>query len=266
MWQGVGRTPCVVDARLALSRYGQLSVARLAREFQMWLPQELHAVLRDTRSHLNHPSRLVVRPYCASLRQLDLKVEADVVGEELSQWDRLPQEDDLASLPLFYLGERADECLIPAHVDRRLRERCEQLQRGLHQAMNESGYDLPRGQIAAACVRDAAALCAALEPYGAFIMTRLESDAEGAPALCDYLDAWGVPTAEAPRSGGMAARSLHTAIARSGLAPLSWAGIPLAAVHVIVPGFPVLGGIDKGLDDDAVAGLWARASVFWHQV
>jgi hypothetical protein len=50
------------------------------------------------------------------------------------------------------------------------------------------------------------------------------------------------------------------------LTPLSWAGIQLAAVHVIVAGFPVLGGADKGLDDDAVARLWGRASVFWHRV
>lgn len=266
MWGGVRRPPCVVDARLALSRHGQLSIARLARDFPVWLPQELHRVLRDTQSYLSNPSRLVPRPYCASLRQLDLRTEADVVGEELSQWDRLPQEDDLASLPLYYLGERADECLIPADVDRRLRERCEQLQRGLHHAMTQAGYDLPRGEIVAACIRDAAALCAALEPYGAFILTRLESDSEGNPALCDYLDAWGVPTAEVPRAGRPAVRWLREALAQSGLMALAWAGIQLVAVHVIMPGFPVLGSADKGLDDDAVARLWARASVFWHRV
>jgi hypothetical protein len=232
----------------------------------LWLPQELHHVLRNTRSHLADPSSLAERPYCASLRQIDLNVEADAIGEELSQWDRVPEEDDLASLPFYYLGERADECRMPTDVDRRLRERCEQLQRGLHHAMNASGYDLPRGEIVSACIRDAVALCAALEPYGAFILTRLESDAEGAPALCDYLDAWGVPTAAAPASGKSAVRWLRDALTQSGLAPLTWAGIPLAAVHVIVPGFPVLGGADKGLDDDAVARLWTRASVFWHRV
>jgi len=266
MWERARRPPCVVDARLALSRHGQLSIARLARDFHVWVPQELHRVLRDTRSHLADPSRLVPRAYCASLRELDMKSEANVIGEELAQWDRLPEEDDLASLPLFYLGERADECFMSADVDRRLRERCEQLQRGLHHAMTRSGYDLPRGEIVSACIRDAAALCAALEPYGAFILTRLESDAEGNPTLCDYLDAWGVPTAEAPDSGGPGVQWLRDALARSGMAPLAWAGIQLAAVHVIVPGFPVLGSRDKGLDDDAVARVWARAAVFWHWV
>lgn len=258
--------PCIVDARLALSRHGQLSVARLARAFPVWLPQELHRILRDTRHYLDDPGQLVERPYCAALRNLNLEAEADLVGHELSQWDRRPREDDLASLPLYYLGERADECLLSPDVDRRLRERCEQLQRGLHQAMNQSGYDLPRGEIVAGCIRDAVALSAALEHYGSFILTRLESDGEGAPALCDYLDAWGIPTAEAPHSGGRAVQWLRDALAQSGLTPLTWAGVPLVAVHVILAGFPVLGGEDEGLDDDAVARLWTQASIFWHRV
>jgi hypothetical protein len=256
----------VVDARLALSRHGQISIARLSHEFPIWIPQELHRILHDTGSYLRKVNRLTPKPYCEGLRKLDMKAEAQIIGEELAQWDRLPEEDDLASLPLYYVGERADECSVPPDVDRRLRERCEQLQRGLHLRMTQSGYDQPRGEVVASCIGDAAALCAALEPYGAFILTRLESDADGSPVLCDYLDAWGVPTAKAPRSGRPAVSWLRDAIGRCGLAPLSWAGVPLAAVHVIVPGFPVLGGPDKGLDDDAVARLWARASVFWHRV
>lgn len=259
------RTPCVVDARLALSRHGQLSVARLARDFPVWIPKELQRVLSNTRSFLESADRLTPSPYCAKLRELDMKAEADLIGEELSQWDRFPEEDDLASLPLYYVGERADECFIPPDIDRRVRERCEQLQRGLHQAVVVSGYDLPRGEIVAACVSGAAALCVALEPYGAFILSRLEADAKKRPALCDYLDAWGVPVSEAP-SGARDVRWLRESLARSGLAPIAWAGVPLAAVHVMLPGFPVLGGADRGLDDDAVARLWERASVFWHRV
>jgi hypothetical protein len=265
MERSAPRLPCVVDARLALSQYGQLCVARLARQFQVWLPQELHQILRNPRAYLDDPGRLVERPYCGALRNLDNDGEAELVGRELSQWDRRPQEDDLAALPLYHLGDRADECLLPDEIDRRLRERCEQLQRGLHRAMNQSGYDLPRGEVAAACIRDAVALSAALEQYGAILLTRLESDEQGAPALCDYLDAWGVPILEAPRNGP-GVRWLRDALARTGLAPLTWAGVPLAVVHVFVGGFPVLGGVDRGLDDDAVARLWGTASIFWHRV
>ena len=42
--------------------------------------------------------------------------------------------------------------------------------------------------------------------------------------------------------------------------------IQLAAVHVVVPGLPVLGDEDKGLDADMVATRWSQASVFWHRV
>jgi hypothetical protein len=262
-------TPCVVDARLALSRHGQVAIARLARGFPVWIPRQLQRLLRDTGRYLEDRStvgHLVPRPYCQSLRQLDMAAEIDAIGRELSQWDRLPEEDALASLPLHYVGDRADECALPSDVDRQLRERCEQLQRGLYCAMTRSGYDLPRGEIVSECIADAVALCAALEPYGAFILTRLEADGQGNPVLCDYLDAWGVPVAEAPVTAEPAGRWLAEALGRCGMSPITWAGIPLVAVHVLVAGFPVLGHADKGLDDDAVAGLWADASVMWHRV
>jgi hypothetical protein len=262
-------TPCVVDARLALSRHGQVAIARLARGFPVWIPRQLQRLLRDTGRYLEDRStvsRLVPRAYCQSLRQLDMASEIDAIGRELSQWDRLPEEDALASLPLHYVGDRADECALSSDVDRQLRERCEQLQRGLYQAMTRSGYDLPRGEIVSECIADAVALCAALEPYGAFILTRLEADCQGNPVLCDYLDAWGVPVAEAPVTPEPAGRWLGEALGRCGMSPITWAGIPLVAVHVLVAGFPVLGHADKGLDDDAVAGLWADASVMWHRV
>jgi hypothetical protein len=266
VWRPTARTPCIVDARLALSRHGQLSVARLAREFPVWIPQELHRILRDTRAYIDDASPLAPRPYCAALRRIDVGHEVELIARELSQWDRLPHDDDLAALPLHYLGDRADECALPADVDRRVRDRCEQLQRGLSRVTTRSGYDLPRGGIVAACFADAVALCAALGPYGAFILTRLESDAEGSPALCDYLDAWGVPTKEAPDSDETSVGWLRDALRRSNLVPLTWAGIQLVAVHVVLSGFPVLGGADKGLDDDAVARVWTQASVFWHRV
>ncbi len=265
-WSDGRRPPCVVDARLALSRHGQLSVARLSRDFSVWIPNELHRVLRHVKSYLDDPARLTPSPYCAAQRRLDMSAEADLIGQELSQWDRLPEEDDIAALPLYYLGERADECFTPPDVDRRVRDRYEQLRRGAHSLRISADYDLPRGEVVGACIADAVALCAALEPYGAFILSRLEADAKRRPALCDYLDAWGVTTSEAPPRSIRAVGWLQDALTRCGLAPIGWAGIPLAAVHVLLPGFPVLGGADRGLDDDAVSRLWERASVFWHRV
>ncbi len=254
----------MADARLVLAPLGVLAVARLTREFAVWLPRELREILRDTARYQEDPASLVPQVYCAPLRALDADQLADEIGRELSQWDRLPEEDELAALPLFYVGDRADESRLPAGVDRGVRERFEQLQRGLDLLAHASSCNAPAGVVA--CVRDACALCAALEPYAAFILTRLESDGEGGPAICDYLDAWGVPVSEAPARLRHSVRAFDAALARAGLAPLVWAGVDLAAVHVVVPGFPVLGAADRGLDDDAVARLWLQAPIFWHRI
>ena len=261
-----GRLACVVDARLALSRLGLLAVARLTTEFAVWLPRELREILRDARSHSRDPGRLVPRVFCAPIRTLDPAAEALAVAAELALWDRLPDNDDLASLPLFHVGDRADESCVPATIDRGLRQRCEQLQAGLDVLMRESAYDLPRGAAVASCVRDAVALCAALQPYGAVILTRLEADGEGAPALCNYLEAWGIQTRQAPSDSSRALGRLPDALAASGMAPITWAGVQLAAVHVVLPGIPVAGGADERLSHEAVADLWSRVGVFWHRV
>lgn len=260
------RQSCVADARLVLAPLGVLAVTRLAREFAVWVPRELREILRDASPYLTDPAKLVPFVYCGAGRTLDPEAEADQIGRELAQWDALPDNEDLAALPLYYVGDRADESHIPTGVDRGVRERFEQLQRGLDLVAGRSTRVSPEGVVA--CTRDATALCAALQPYSAFILTRLETEteAEAGPALCDYLDAWGVPVCEAPARGLRTARALLDALARAGLGPLIWAGVELSAVHVVVPGFPVLGGADRGLDDDAVADLWYQASVFWHRV
>ena len=78
--RGAHRPPCVIDARLALSTHGQLSIARLVREFPVWIPRQLHRVLRDTRSYLSQVNRLTPEPFCESLRQLDMEAEAIAIG------------------------------------------------------------------------------------------------------------------------------------------------------------------------------------------
>src|SRR5262249_28302866 len=151
-------------ARLALSMLGMVTLARLCAAYTVWLPAELREVLRDARRYLASPDQLVPRVLCGAIRNLDRETEVKAIGWELSQWERLPANDELASLPFYYLGDRADECAIPGTVDRGLRNRYEQFQEGLHLLMEGTQYDLPRGRTFASCVRDAVALCAALQP------------------------------------------------------------------------------------------------------
>ena len=260
------RQACIVDARLVFSRFGLLTVTRLAAEFSVWLPGEVKQLLRDTRAFRAAADRLVPRTYCAALRGLDVSQQARELSQELAEWERLPEDPELAGVPMYFIGERADEACTPPGLDRGTHERAEQLAAGLETLMARADYDLPRGGLISACVRDTAALCAALQPSRAFILTRLEDDRQGPPAICDYLDAWGVPSREAPESGGRSCEYLASALARTGIEPIQWAGVPLAAVYVTVPGFPVLGKASRLHSTEDVARQWTRASVFWHAV
>lgn len=260
------RAACIVDARLALDRHGLRAVAALCRLAEVWLPAAVHGVLRDPRAHARDVPRLVPEPYGAALRALDPADEEAAVRDALDRWSRAAADADLAALPLYHLGDRADECRASPQTDRAARDRCEQLVQGLDVLVQRSGYDLPRGQIVGDCFRDALALCAALAPYGAFILTRLERDGEGAPALCDYADAWRLRVNHVARGASPAAALVRRLLARAGLLTLAWAGVRLACVHVLAPGLPVVGGPDPRLDDGEVAQAWGAADVFWHEV
>ena len=88
----------------------------------------------------------------------------------------------------------------------------------------------------------------------------------GAPAVCNYADAWELGVREVPRSGGRHASDLRGLIHRCNLGPLIWAGIDFVALHVVLPGYPVLGRRDHDLSDEGVAELWKGALLFWHRL
>lgn len=277
-WGVASGTPCapscVIDARLLLSPHGPLVAARVARHFTAWLPREAWEVVRDAGAWRTRASLLVPRVYCASLRKLPAGAEAaaDIVTA-LDQWARLPHDAELASLPLHRLGDRADESVVPAVFDCALRERCEQLQRGLDDLVRQAAYDLPRGEIVSSCVRDAAALCAALGSHQAFVLTCLEADGQGPPAFCNYLDAWSLPVSEVV-DAHRRARALVSLFDRAGLRTFAWAGLRLAAVHLFAPRSPAVGrwratGVAHEAvvaGEPAMASLWDGAQVCWHEV
>jgi hypothetical protein len=259
------RPPCVVDARLALGPYGLRVVASLTRVFEVWLPQTLRDVLREARRYVGAAGALVPRLATPALRGFDAEAEAAAVASELRLWERMPEEPELSALPIHFLGARSDECFTPAGSGPGLRERCEQLQRGLDLLLRRSDWDRGRHEEVSGCTRDGLALGAALAASGAFLLTRLERDG-GPPALLDYLDAWGLCAREAKERGGRIGAVLGGLIARAGLSPLAWDGVRLAAVHVLLPGLPVIGRGDARLDDAAVARQWQMSSLYWYEV
>ena len=262
---GAGRSiACVVDARLVLDPLGLHTLTRLVGGFVVWLPRELREILREPGEWISRPEELMPRVSRPLMRGIDLEEEAAGAAGALAVWKDLPYSDEMASLAVHWVGDRADEHMLPAGTDSNLSRRCEVLESGLHLLAQERdpGNTTPY----AACVRGAAALAAALHAHGAFILTRLESDDQGPPSLCEYLARWGFEPGEIPESGGPLSRPLLEALGRCGLAPLAWAGCHLAAVHVLVPGFPLLASQKLRLPEDKVARLWERSVVRWHRI
>jgi hypothetical protein len=253
------RRACIADARLALSQHGLLATACLSEIFDLWLPTELREVLRAAPKS---PEQLLPRLFCMPMRRIDRQADARAVADELALWDRLPEDPELAALRLYHLGDRADECVVPSSADHGLRARFEQVRSGLDLLMLRSKYAAPCS--IAHCFRDAIALAAVLAPRRAFVLTRLESDDCGDPALCEYLEAWGVPTARAPDDPGPASRTLRLALESTGLAPLIWSGVKFAALHVVLEGVPGVGQPVARHDAEEIAARWQRAQVFWH--
>lgn len=259
-----GRQACVLDARLVLSRLGLLAVARLQAELDVWMPAELRQVLRDSSTFRELPDRLVPRAIRAPERAVRPGEEEETIRDELALWHAWPVSSELSALRVHYLGDRADESHTPPGLASGLQERCEQLQEGLDRLQRASQFDRPRGETIAACFRDALALAAALQRQSAFILSRTEGEG-GQPALLDYLAAWGVRAREVPRRGGRASLRVRNVIAHCGAAALSWCGVELAAVHVVLPGYPIAGGADPQLDPEQVARAWTSAEVHWYR-
>lgn len=260
-----GRTPCVLDVRLLLSSLGVLTAVRLATCLEVFLPGEFRELLREDKRTPGTAERLVPRPMGASARErLDLRGETAIAELELDAWHRYATEPDLARQPLYYLGDREDEARLPATADTLLRRRFEGLAQGLDRRLEDSHYDLPRGWRYKNMLRDSVALCAALSAYGGILLTRVEAaaGAEGQPALCDYLFAAGLRPLRVEDTGGLVSAPLRQALARTGLAAL-WSGVSLVAVHVAVPGYPVLGAPDPEIAPELAYRQWPAARVCW---
>ena len=259
------RMACVLDGTFALGPFGLHAAAALCGESDVWIPRRLHRTLRDL-SWRRKPESLVPRYWAAGARDLRPAELAEATRAELLRWSRRKCEPVLASLPLRSLNDHADECSLPPGIDGGLPQRCDELERGLSRVALASGYDLPRGSIVVEHAVDALALCAALAPAPAVVLTRTDPDGYEEPVLAAYLRAWGLPVFAVPRHGGRAAANLRGLVARAGLLPLQWAGLNLVAVHVIAPEARLLGSANPPLDEEAAAAVWKHASFHWHEV
>jgi len=229
------RLSVVVDTRLALSPFGALIVARLSAQLAVWIPPELRELLYSAHVYRDDAERLFPRVYGAKIRSLDPVREAEAIRESLAQWSAYLTGAGSSSR-MHYIGEGPGQSRLPSQVDPSIHERFEAFARGLDAAMTGSAYDLPRGTIIASCFRDAVALAAALAHTHTFILSALEADERGAPAICNYLEAWSTPVTDVTGRSGPDTAALGSVLAAAGLGPLQWSGVAFAAVHVVPRG------------------------------
>lgn len=240
------RSSVVIDTRLALSPFGTLAVARLSEHMAVWLPPELREVLCSAHIYRGDAERLLPRVYGAKIRSLDPAREAEAIRDSLVQWSAYFASHG-GSSRTYHLGESPGESRLPSHVDAAVHERFEGFARRVDAAMTGSAYDLPRGSIIASCFRDAVALAAALAHTNTFILSALEADERGAPAICNYLEAWNMPVADVTGRSSADGAALRGVLAAAGLGPVEWSGVAFAAVHVV----------PRGAEP---------AQVFWHRL
>lgn len=238
------RRACVLDTHLALSPHGLLLAQRLSEELNLWLVRELWQILDDTYYYLSNPNKLI-----PSLPGKD-KIEAlctnpKSVRDVLTQWDLARIATDLSGFKVYWVGDALNESLLPAGTDADLISRFETLAAALESRAGEESNNNEQPDIFSDCFRDTAALTAALIPYKGFILTKESAGAE--PLLCTYLkEHFAIPCRMLDRNETRLEHDfLNSILARTALSELLWAGLKLAAVHVVAPGAVIMPAKEK---------------------
>jgi hypothetical protein len=258
---GFERLACIVDVRLALARGGLLAVTGLASVsgLDTWLPSELRHLLREPRPLLDHAELLL--PLTGS----GTAEEQTALRRELEGWDGWMRSSASGPPGIHYLGDRSDESSVPPSADSALRQRFELLRRALESLDRTPDGALTPQILLTSCFRDAIALSAALLPQRSFVLTRAGSGEEGRPELCEHLESCGLRVTYIARQGGRTTLPLRATLAQGALGPLAWAGMRLAVLHVVMPGFPATLRSD-GAHDAEIARAWLDTDFFWHEV
>lgn len=254
---GQRRWPCVLDPALLLSRYGLMLARHLSEVMELWVVRELWHILDNTHFYRRQPQLLLPDNNQGEPAEEEL-------AQALSGWEQARLQTDLGGLKLFWVGDGPTESLLPPGADPRLTWRCEALSRALDQRLSGDGSGL------LPAFRDAAALTATLG--SALILAVLP--AQGAPALCEALNGWGIPCSELDSNDVMVElerEQLRRILVYAGLAKLWWAGLRMAALHLVLPPSRLDPGQlpeedhqeENGLEPEE-SELWNGARGFWY--
>src|SRR5918996_1681440 len=151
---------CILDMRLALSRYGLVLALRLAEEMKVYLVPALWGLLDNTAFYERNPDYLASDPLLA-------KDQLPWLGslQSLAQWETARLELGLSALKIFWAGDALHESSLPKEVDAGLIGRFERLCAGLERRLAAAQPELELGHPLLDASRDAAALAAAMARY-----------------------------------------------------------------------------------------------------
>ena len=250
---------CVLDVRLALSRHGLMLALRLAEELRVYLVPTLWQVLDNTAYYERHPRSLAAGEDDAPM--------ADAASEELARWEAARMELGLGGLRLYWAGDSMYESSLPKDIDPAVIDRFECL---AAQLQSRGGADATLANLPLLeGSRDAAALSVALCRYRPLILS-LGDAAGGTPALCRFLESRGIACRALDDAQALLAKAgLRPMLARCGALELTWAGLPVVAVHLVAPAasiLPFTSARDPALDVDSEPGhdWWRGACAFWY--
>ena len=230
------RWACVLDPALILSPYG-LALSRLGEVVELWVGRELWHMLDNTYFYTQHPSHLVD----VTTRTTDHALASQEALRALLEWERWRLENDQRGLKLFWVGDTPSGSLLPTGMDASIIWRYETLACALER--HASRIEMP-DHVLVPAFRDTVALAAALRASLILACPPPAEPAEGqSPPLCQTLTQWGVPCSLLPLQDpfvNVERDYLCHLLVHAGLAPLLWAGLKLAVIHVWVPGASAL--------------------------
>jgi hypothetical protein len=268
------RLACVLDPALILSLYG-LALSRLGEVVELWVGRELWHMLDNTHFYTQQPSLLVH----TTTPSTDDALASQEALQALLGWEQWRLDNDQASLKLFWVGDAPSGSLLPAHMDAHVVWRYEMLACALE---SRAGCTEKLDQVLEPAFRDTVALAAALRASLILARPPLAAPSEGQlPPVCAALTHWGVPCSllsDLDPFVQVERDYLRHLLVHAGLAPLLWAGLRLAVVHLWVPGASTLWPAPREASFDGIKELpeataatlpadeqlWQAAQGFWY--
>lgn len=258
---------CILDMRLALDRRGPMFALRLAEELRVFLVPSLWQVLDNTTFYDRHPGRLYGDPLDCGESSPGAVAPVLDNGGALTQWETARLELGLSALRVYWAGDAVHESSLPKDVDPGVVTRFERLAETLSRRMTNAHPDLETGWPLLEGARDASALAMALARYRPVIFTL---GGDGEPALIHLLRSCNIHCQALDTGQALHQRNyLAPLLARCGGLELTWAGLPIVAVHLVAPAAFLMSPVSEDVDEPTVLGQidtdWLQgATAHWY--